>query len=129
MTRLHLILALALVSLLASTAEAGPFRRRSSSTTCTGQNCGRSAPAGDTSTAQGVAEVMAARGRRGHFGGNFGREGVGEGPTRESAIRACCYHPENGRRDSKINIDTADVGAAQSASGTWFACIRERSTR
>jgi hypothetical protein len=127
MTRLHLLLALALAALLTSTAEAGPFRRRSSVTaTCTGPNCGRSAPAGDTSTAQGVAEIMAARGGRGHFGGNSGREGVGEGPTREAAIQACCYHPQNGRRESKIDMSTADVGAAQSSSGRWFACIRGR---
>jgi hypothetical protein len=121
------LLALVVAACLCTTAEAGPFRRRSSSPqTCTGPNCGRSAPAGDTSTAQGVAEIMATRGGRGHFGGNSGREGVGEGPTRESAIRACCYHPQNGRRDSKIDMSTADVGAAQSAGGRWFACIRAR---
>jgi hypothetical protein len=123
MTRLHLLLALALAALLTSTAEAGPFRRRSSSpATCTGPNCS----GGDTSTAQGVAEIMSARGGRGHFGGNSGREGVGEGPTREAAIQACCYHPQNGRRDSKIDMSRADVGAAQASNGRWFACIRDR---
>lgn len=120
-----LLLALA-ATLLASTAEAGPLRRRSRSSgsvaTCTGPNC---AASGNTSSAQGVAEIMAARGGLGHFGGNGGREGVGEGSTRESAIQACCFHPQNGRRDSKLDMSRADVGAAQSSNGRWYACIRE----
>lgn len=114
--------AVAVVLLLAasSAAEAGPFRRRTPAGRCASGSC---SVAADTSSAQGVAEAMARARSVSHFGGNPGREGVGMGPTREQAIRACCFHPQNGRRDPKIQI--RDVGAAQGADGNWYACIRE----
>jgi len=110
MTRLHLILALALVSLLAATAEAGPFRRRSSSTTCTGPNCS----GGDTSTAQGVAEIQARAGRMSHHGGNSSYEGVGMGMSPQAALNNCC---NNGRA-------VIDQGVARGAYGRFYACKR-----
>ena len=116
MTRLHLLLALALAALLTSTAEAGPFRRRSSVTaTCTGPNCfAGGAVAGDTSTAQGVAELQARRGRMGHLGGNSSYEGVGMGSTPEAALANCC---NNGR-------PVIDQGVARGTNGMYFACKR-----
>ena len=112
--------AVILVLALAATAEAGPFRRRAASSPCGPGGCSVGA---DTSSAQGVAEAMARSRSTRHFGGNAGREGVGIGMTRDQAIRNCCYHPENGRRDPKIEI--RDVGAARGGDGRWYACIRE----
>lgn len=109
---------------MAGTAEAGPFRRGRRTSGVANYSTGSyQQSGGDTSTAQGVAEIQARTGRMGHYGGNRGREGVGMGSTRESAINNCCFHPSNGRRDAKINI--ADVGAAQGSNGMWYACIRE----
>ena len=73
---------------------------------------------GETSTAQGVAEIMARTGRVGHFGGNSGYEGCGSGPTRESAYRNCCY--------ANSGMTTVDVGYAQGSSGQWYCCRRYR---
>jgi len=113
--RIHVLLALALAFLLTSTAEAGPFRRRSSATaTCTGPNCSGGAAAGDTSTAQGVAELQARRGRMGHLGGNSSYEGVGVGGRTAAALASCC---NNGRA-------VIDQGVARGADGRWYACRR-----
>ena len=109
--RIHVLLALALAALLTSTAEAGPFRRRSSSpATCTGPNCS----GGDTSTAQGVAELQARRGRMGHLGGNSSYEGVGVGGSPAAALASCC---NNGRA-------VIDQGVARGADGRFYACKR-----
>jgi HK97 family phage prohead protease len=76
-----------------------------------------SAPAGgDTSTAQGVAEIQARLGRVGHFGGNSGYEGCGSGPTPEAALRNCCY--------SNSGMAVVDQGTAQGRNGQWYACKR-----
>ena len=78
----------ALVVLVATEVQAGPFRRRSSGGTV-------SAPvSGDTSTAQGVAEIQARRCAMGHCGGNTSYEGVGMGMTPQAALNNCC---NNGR--------------------------------
>lgn len=106
------LLALLLLALFATNAQAGPFRRRSSPATCSGGSCG--APAGDTSSAQGVAEIQARTGRMGHPGGNSSYEGVGMGMTPAAALANCCT---NGR-------PVVDQGVAQSADGRWFACKR-----
>lgn len=120
--------ALASLALVAfcSDAEAGPFRRRSSG----GATVSRCGPGGcqvssvDTSTAQGVAEAMARHCSMQHMGNPTGTaEGVGmssSGP--EDAIRRCCFHPENGKRDRKIAI--IDQGVARGRDGNWYACIR-----
>jgi hypothetical protein len=110
--RIHVLLALALAALLTSTAEAGPFRRRSSATaTCTGPNC---SGGGDTSTAQGVAEIQARTGRMGHPGGNSSYEGVGVGGSPAAALASCC---NNGRA-------VIDQGVARGADGRYYACKR-----
>jgi hypothetical protein len=108
----RLLLALVVAACLCTTAEAGPFRRRSSSPqTCTGPNC---SGAGDTSTAQGVAEIQARSGRMAHHGGNSSYEGVGMGGSPEAALANCC---NNGRA-------VVDQGTALGRDGRWYACKR-----
>lgn len=118
-----LILAMAILAVDAA-AQAGPFRRSVSTTTattCTSGSCGtttsversRTVVRG-TGTAQGVAEIQAAEGRRAHHGGNVGYEGVGSGPTPEAALRACC---SNGGA-------VIDQGVALGRDGRWYACRR-----
>jgi hypothetical protein len=74
--------------------------------------------ANDTSSAQGVAEIMARTGRVGHWGGNRGYEGCGSGSSQESAYRNCCY--------SNSGMTTVDVGYAQGRNGQWYCCRRYR---
>jgi hypothetical protein len=71
-----------------------------------------------TSTAQGVANLMAANNRVGHWGGNPGYEGCGCGATQAAAYNICCY--------GNSGMTTVDVGYAQSASGMWYCCRRYR---
>jgi hypothetical protein len=71
-----------------------------------------------TSTAQGVANLMAANNRVGHWGGNSGYEGCGCGATPAAAYNICCY--------GNSGMTTVDVGYAQSASGMWYCCRRYR---
>jgi hypothetical protein len=71
-----------------------------------------------TSTAQGVANLMAANNRVGHWGGNPGYEGCGCGATPAAAYNICCY--------GNSGMTTVDVGYAQSASGMWYCCRRYR---
>ena len=98
--------------LLAPDAHAWPRRRSSSSSYA-------AAPAGgDTSSAQGVAEIQARLGRVGHFGGNMGYEGCGSGSTPEAALANCCY--------SNSGMAVVDQGTARGANGQYFACKRYR---
>ena len=118
MTR-RIVFAMAALA-LCTTAEAGPFRYRSRSTSCTTDGCGattsstRTVVRGRTDTAQGVAEIQAAAGAIGHHGGNAGFEGVGSGPTPEAALNNCC---NNGGR-------VIDQGVARGRDGRWYACKR-----
>ena len=110
----RVLLALVVAACLCTTAEAGPFRRRSSSPQiCTGPNCGRAA-AGDTSTAQGVAEIQARSGRMAHHGGNSSYEGVGMGGSHEAALANCC---NKGRA-------VVDQGVARGSDGRFYPCKR-----
>ena len=72
----------------------------------------------DTSTAQGVANIMASRGYVGHFGGNPGYEGCGMGMSPQAAYSICCY--------GNSGMATVDVGYAQGANGMWYCCRRYR---
>ena len=72
----------------------------------------------DTSTAQGVANIMASRNMVGHFGGNPGYEGCGMGATQQQAYSICCY--------GNSGMATVDVGYAQAANGMWYCCRRYR---
>jgi hypothetical protein len=71
-----------------------------------------------TATAQGVANIMAARGMVGHFGGNPGYEGCGMAGTKDGAYNICCY--------ANSGMTTVDVGYAQGANGMWYCCRRYR---
>lgn len=71
-----------------------------------------------TATAQGVANLMAAYNRVGHFGGNPGYEGCGCGATPAAAYAICCY--------GNSGMATVDVGYAQGANGMWYCCRRYR---
>jgi hypothetical protein len=107
MTRLLLVL-----FLLACAEPAMAWPRRSSS-----RSSSYSQPvSGDTSTAQGVAEIQARQGRVGHHGGNRGYEGCGSGSTPEAALANCCY--------SNSGMAVVDQGTARGPGGQWFACKR-----
>jgi hypothetical protein len=71
-----------------------------------------------TSTAQGVANIMASYNRVGHWGGNPGYEGCGCGGSPAAAYNTCCY--------ASSGMTTVDVGYARSASGMWYCCRRYR---
>jgi hypothetical protein len=71
-----------------------------------------------TATAQGIANLMAAYNRVGHFGGNPGYEGCGCGATPAAAYAICCY--------ANSGMATVDVGYAQGSNGMWFCCRRYR---
>jgi hypothetical protein len=71
-----------------------------------------------TATAQGVANIMAAYGRVGHWGGNPGYEGCGMGVTPQAAFSICCY--------ANSGMATVDVGYAQGSNGMWYCCRRYR---
>lgn len=96
-----------LVFLAATEVQAGPFRRRSAGSTPV-------VVSGDTSTAQGVAEIQARRCAMGHCGGNSSYEGVGMGMSPQAALNACC---NNGR-------PVIDQGVAQGSDGRYYACKR-----
>jgi hypothetical protein len=102
-------------------ATAGPFGLvgRRGGTVNQGGNTANYQPATRPilGSCQDAALNMARLGRIGHFGNpsRFPFEGVGMGPTADSAIRNCCFF---GIRQ------LADQGVAQGASGMWFACCR-----
>jgi hypothetical protein len=74
---------------------------------------------GSTSTAQGVAERMAADGACRHYGNpTGGYEGVGMGSTPEAALGNCCY--------SRSGMRVVDQGVACGRNGRWYACRRYR---
>lgn len=100
---------------VSSTAEAGPFRRRTvvrSSATC-GDCTSRLAVRYGTG-AQGHAEAMASAGRQWHArpaGVEF--EGTGEGSSPEAALANCC----------PSSLPVIEEGYAY-GNGRWFACRR-----
>lgn len=105
--------ALALAVMFSATdAEARIFGRRG------GGSSTYSVPAGHTNaTAQGTAEICAARGRLTHCGGHPGMfEGLGMGRTKEAAYNGTCY--------ARSGMRTVDVGYAQTKSGQWICCRR-----
>lgn len=102
----RIVLAVALCA-FAVTAEARPRRSYTAYHSPT--------VVGDTSTAQGVAEIQARNGAVGHHGGNRGYEGCGCGQTPESALANCCY--------SNSGMPVVDQGVAF-GHGRWFACKR-----
>lgn len=110
-----------LLCVLASEAQAGPFRRnvtRSTATTCTSDGCGNSSKTHArtvTRGAQAHAEAMASSGSMVHarsHGNTY--EGVGVGGSPEAALAKCC---DNGG-------EVLEEGVAQGRDGRWFACRR-----
>ena len=108
------ILAVVAVAVFAPEAHAWPRRRSSGYSS----SYAAAPVGGDTSTAQGVAEIQARTGRVGHHGGNSGYEGCGSGPTPQAALANCCY--------SNSGMAVVDQGTAQGAGGQWYACKRYR---
>jgi hypothetical protein len=104
---------LLIVLLVANICEAAPRKKNYGYTTNTAFSTT------DNSTAQGVANTMAARNYVGHFGGNSGYEGCGSGYSREQAYNNCCF-----ANDTRLT--TVDVGYAQGSNGRWFCCRRYR---
>ena len=113
------LMAMAALVIFAASAEAGPFRRSTTTTrasTCTGGNC--SSASSRTVTrgggAQGHAESMAASGSMVHAASHPGYEGVGVGGSPAAALASCC---NNGGA-------VLDEGTAQGRDGRWYACRR-----
>lgn len=110
------------VLLMASVAHAAPRHRRyytpSQVQTPAKSYAYTSSSSGQTSTAQGVAELQASNGRMSHHGGNSGLEGVGMGSTPEQALGNCCY--------SNSGRTVVDQGVARGRDGRWYACKRYR---
>ena len=122
---MKILIALAtIVVVLAGPAHAGPFRRRSATTT-TRPTTSMTIPGGTGSTAtvrtgasggaQGHAESMAAACSMVHaasHGNTF--EGVGVGGSPSAALASCC---NNGGA-------VIEEGTAQGRDGRWYACRR-----
>ena len=108
----------ALTIAAATLANAGPFHRRGSVAVCTtgaSQQAATAKPAGDTSTAQGVAVLIVQTGRFRHFGGYNGYEGIGMGSTQAQAEANCCF---------RNRLLPRERGFAQMASGLWVCVCR-----
>ncbi len=119
----RILLCLAFVFVVNSAAEAAPRWRRQPTYSQPAQSqrvygYTSNYSSGNTSTAQGVAEMMASRGVMQHFGGNSGYEGVGMGSSPEDALSRCCY--------SSSGMTVVDQGVACGANGRWYACKRYR---
>ena len=116
----RILMAIAAVALLAASAHAGPFSRRSVTTTrassCVGGNCSTASSRTVTrGGAQGHAESMAASGSMVHAASHGATyEGVGVGGSPAAALASCC---NNGGA-------VLDEGTAQGRDGRWYACRR-----
>lgn len=107
------------VLVLGSVAEAGPFRRATTTTrasTCSGGSCSTASSRTVTrgGGAQAHAEAMAASGSLVHASSHPGYEGVGVGGSPASALAACC---NNGGA-------VLEEGVARGRDGRWYACRR-----
>jgi hypothetical protein len=105
--------------ILSASAQAGPFSRRSVTTTrastCTGGNCSTASTRTVTRGAQAHAEAMAASGSMVHAASHGATyEGVGVGGSPAAALGACC---NNGGA-------VLEEGTALGRDGRWYACRR-----
>ena len=111
-------LAVVALAFLATSAHAGPFSRRVTTTrasSCVGGNCSTVSTRTVTRGAQGHAEAMAASGSMVHAAIHAGTyEGVGVGGSPAAALGACC---NNGGA-------VLEEGTAQGRDGRWYACRR-----
>jgi hypothetical protein len=119
MRRILMAMAMAL-ALLATSADAGPFRRSvttTRATTCTGGSCSTASSRTVTrgGGAQAHAESMAASGSMVHAASHGATyEGVGVGGSPAAALGACC---NNGGA-------VLEEGVARGRDGRWYACRR-----
>jgi hypothetical protein len=116
----RIIMAVAVLAFGAATAEAGPWRRTTTTTrasTCVGGACSTASSRTVTrgGGAQAHAEAMAASGSLVHAASHPGFEGVGVGGSPQAARAACCT---NGGT-------VIDEGVAY-GHGRWWACVRRR---
>ncbi len=108
------------LGVLAMTADAGPFRRK---TVVVSGVVGTSPtpatkPSASTTNAQGAALLIVQTGRFRHNGHPFGLfEGIGMASTQQGAIQNCCFW---GKRNA------IDIGTAQMSNGMWVAVVRYR---
>jgi len=117
---MRFLLAVVALALLATSADAGPWRRSVTTTrasTCTGGSC--SSASSRTVTrgggAQAHAETMAASGLMVHAASHGATyEGVGVGGSPAAALASCC---NNGGA-------VLEEGTAQGRDGRWYACRR-----
>ena len=116
---MRFLLAILAVALLTASAQAGPFRRTTTTTrasTCVGGTC--SSASSRTVTrggAQSHAEAMAASGSMVHAASHGSTyEGVGVGGSPSAALASCC---NNGGQ-------VLDEGTAQGRDGRWYAVRR-----
>jgi hypothetical protein len=113
------MVAILAVVVLSGAAHAGPFSRRSVTTTkassCTGGNCSTASTRTVTRGAQAHAEAMASSGSMVHAASHGSTyEGVGVGGSPAAALASCC---SNGGT-------VLEEGTAQGRDGRWFACRR-----
>jgi hypothetical protein len=116
---MRFLMAIVAVAMLSGAAHAGPFSRRSVTTTrassCVGGNCSTASTRTVTRGAQGHAEAMAASGSMVHAASHGSTyEGVGVGGSPAAALAACC---NNGGT-------VLEEGTAQGRDGRWYACRR-----
>ena len=121
---MRILFAMAVMMMLAGSAHAGPFSRRSATTTRT-TNRSTSSTDNSVSTvpkrtvtsggAQGHAESMAASCSMVHAASHGSTyEGVGVGGSPDAALASCC---NNGGA-------VLEEGIAQGRDGRWYACRR-----
>ena len=107
-----------LAAVIGSSAQAGPFSRRVTTTkasTCVGGNCSSASTRTVSRGAQGHAEAMASSGSLVHAASHGATyEGVGVGGSPAAALAACC---NNGGA-------VLEEGTAQGRDGRWYACRR-----
>jgi hypothetical protein len=104
------------LGVLAMTADAGPFRRKTA--VVSGVAPVAAKPNASTTNAQGAALLIVQTGRFRHNGHPFGLfEGIGMASTQQGAIQNCCFW---GKRNA------VDIGTAQMSNGMWVAVVRYR---
>lgn len=100
------------LGVLAMTADAGPFRRKTVVEPVAVK------PNASTTNAQGAALLIVQTGRFRHNGHPFGLfEGIGMASTQQGAIQNCCFW---GKRNA------IDIGTAKMSNGMWVAVVRYR---
>ena len=121
---MRILITLAVMTMVAGSAHAGPFGRRAATTTRT-VNRPTNSTYNDASTvtqrmvtgggAQGHAESMAASCSMVHAASHGNTyEGVGVGGSPDAALASCC---NNGKA-------VLEEGVAQGRDGRWYACRR-----